>query len=90
MSIPDRQIVITRLIEDILRQEDPLSLIEAGAPLCEYDIEVPYLMNVLKETKSLGEFKTKLPKFFFEQFGLNLHDGCSLATKIWSAYGVEE
>jgi hypothetical protein len=85
MSIPDRQLVITRLLEDILRQEDPLSLIEAGATLCEYDIEVPYLMSMLNETKSLGELKTKLPNFFFERFGLSFQEYSSLATKIWSA-----
>ena len=87
MSTPDSQIVIIRTLENILSQEDPLSLIEAGAPLCEYDSEVPYLMSLLEDTKSLDELNTKLPKFFFERFGLNFHDYSSVATKIWAAWG---
>lgn len=81
-----------RAVSEALRRLDPISLIEAGAPASEYDLELGTIMPRLREARTSEDLCRILHEEFVRWFGIELAGDKAgfyvAANEIWTQWLV--
>jgi hypothetical protein len=81
-------------VSEVLRDPDPIGLIQSGAPCDEYDPEVGTILPRLRTATSPGDVREIVHEEFVRWFGAkiagDIEDYQTMAEKIWAILSTEK